>query len=530
MLPPQPEFKEVLNSFQLVPAQLSPNVVAYIYSFLKLLKARGMAWSLTLFRSLFSWMAVPGYGGCLALQSRSRKAMFSGASSLHSDWRDFYFFVGGDLGIPLTPGACPTEFIGDAQWMAGTSVQKNLEVLKGQSWPLKDFLRLVKNDVSLYARSQGYTIFKEVVPPPETVLMKRARKGQPPATQLSKQVVEEAEGEEVVVPEPVCSGISIDVVSSPDDSGDDGKTLAEVMKEAGKGKEPASLARPKVIPKGAAGVAIGEKGGREEVAEGGPGREIVEVPCPTAAASSHVMVSLEAPKEKRGPSEKNSLEPPLKKRRSDKEGGATDEEREWGKTVEPPLCRNFTGEFTGEGSKFVVSASEAKRQMTITSDQTSNLFNPVRGDLGLVLAGGLATSALEETVERTSTTDLYAQMTNRVVTVLAHLPLAMNMALRVEEQMIDQTGQLHRQAVEIEALKIQLATESSQHTALQEEFAVYKSAMLKADNKALREKDSPKVTGRPLDLPLARWTYERVSDVCRKPRLPGTTRLDDHRI
>ncbi|PKA63856.1 hypothetical protein AXF42_Ash004866 [Apostasia shenzhenica] len=261
MLSPQPEFKEVLNSFQLMPAQLSPNVVAYIYSFLKLLQARGMAWSLTLFRSLFSWMAVPGYGGCLALRSRSRKTMFSGASSSHSDWRDFYFFVGGDLGIPLTPGACPTEFIGDAQWMAGTSVQKNLEVLKGHSWPLKDFLRLVKNDVSLYARSQGYTIFKEVVPPPGTVLMKRARRGQPPATQLSKQVVEEAEGEEVAVPEPVCGGISIDVISSPDDSGGDNKTLAEVMEEAGKGKESASLARPKVIAKGAAGIIIGEKGG-----------------------------------------------------------------------------------------------------------------------------------------------------------------------------------------------------------------------------------------------------------------------------
>ncbi|PKA49387.1 hypothetical protein AXF42_Ash016576 [Apostasia shenzhenica] len=411
-------------------------------------------------------MVVPGYGGCLALRSRSRKAMFLGASSSHSDWRDFYFFVGGDLGIPLTPGACPTEFIGDAQWMAGTSVQKNLEVLKGQSWPLKDFQRLVKNDVSLYARAQGYTIFKEVVPPPGTVLIKRARRGKPPATQLSKQVVEEAEGEEVEVPEPICGGISIDVVSSPDDSGDDRRTLAEVMEEAGKGKEPASLARPKVIPKGVTGITIGGEGGKEEVAEGGPGREIVEVPCPAAVVASQVMVSLEAPKKKRGPSEKNSLEPLLKKGKSDKEGGETDEEREWGKSVEPPLCRNFVGEFTGEGSKFVVSATEAKRKMIITSDQTSNLFNPVRGDLSLVLAGGLATNALEETVERTSTTDLYAQMINRVATVLARLPLVMNTTLRVEEQMIDQTGQLHHKDAEIEALKIQLATESSQHTAL----------------------------------------------------------------
>ncbi|PKA46157.1 hypothetical protein AXF42_Ash015449 [Apostasia shenzhenica] len=99
--------------------------------------------------------------------------------------------------------------------------------------------------------------------------------------------------------------------------------------------------------------------------------------------------------------------------------------------------------------------------------------------------------------------------------------------------------------------------ESSQHSVLQEEFAVYKSAMsaLKADNKALQEKlckaDGDKEAAvasgsvaavkayktslpcrkeRPSDLPLARWAYRRVPDVCRKPRLPGTARLDDHRI
>ncbi|PKA65499.1 hypothetical protein AXF42_Ash005833 [Apostasia shenzhenica] len=54
MLPPQPEFKEILNSFQIVPTQLSPNVIAYVYSFLKLLQAQGIPWTLTLLRSLFS--------------------------------------------------------------------------------------------------------------------------------------------------------------------------------------------------------------------------------------------------------------------------------------------------------------------------------------------------------------------------------------------------------------------------------------------------------------------------------------------
>ncbi|PKA54988.1 hypothetical protein AXF42_Ash003625 [Apostasia shenzhenica] len=133
MLPPQLEFKEILNSFRLVPAQLSPNVVAYAYSLLKLLHAHGIPWTLTLFRSLFSWMAVPGYGGCLTLRSKTRKAMFSGASSSHLDWRDYYFFIGGDLGIPLTPGVCPPEFIGNTKLMAGPAILKNLERLKGQS-------------------------------------------------------------------------------------------------------------------------------------------------------------------------------------------------------------------------------------------------------------------------------------------------------------------------------------------------------------------------------------------------------------
>ncbi|PKA63181.1 hypothetical protein AXF42_Ash007977 [Apostasia shenzhenica] len=284
--------------------------------------------------------------------------------------------------------------------MAGTSVQRDLEILKGQNWPLKDFLRLVKNDVSLYAELQGYTIFKEITPPPGTVLMRRARRGPPLATQLSKQVVEEAGEEEVELSEPICGGISIDVVSLPDDSGDDKKTLAEVMEEACKGKEPASLARSKVIPKVVVGITIGRKGGREETAEGGAGKEMAVVPCPgeeAVVAPSHALVSLEIPKKKRGPPKRTS--------------------------VNPSLCRNFTGEFACEGSKFVVSATEVKRKMIITSDQSSNLFNPVRGDLGLVLAGGLATKALEETVERTSTTDLFAKMTNRVATVktLSHL-------------------------------------------------------------------------------------------------------------
>ncbi|PKA46617.1 hypothetical protein AXF42_Ash019358 [Apostasia shenzhenica] len=41
------------------------------------------------------------------------------------------------------------------------------------------------------AKALGYAIFKEVIPPPGTVLMKRAKRGQPPATQLSREIAEE---------------------------------------------------------------------------------------------------------------------------------------------------------------------------------------------------------------------------------------------------------------------------------------------------------------------------------------------------
>ncbi|PKA55408.1 hypothetical protein AXF42_Ash006610 [Apostasia shenzhenica] len=143
------------------------------------------------------------------------------------------------------------------------------------------------------------------------------------------------------------------------------------------------------------------------------------VPCPereVVIAPSQALVSLETPEKKRGPSKENSLEPPLKKGKSVKEG-EPDEGREWEKSVEPPFYLNFIGKFAGEGLRFVLSATETERRMTLTSEQSSNLFNPVRGDLGLIMAGGLVTRELEEKVERTSTTDLFAQMTNRVATV-----------------------------------------------------------------------------------------------------------------
>ncbi|PKA65837.1 hypothetical protein AXF42_Ash017362 [Apostasia shenzhenica] len=127
--------------------------------------------------------------------------------------------------------------------MAEQDTLKNIEMLKGQSWPLKDFLRHVRNDTSLHAKALGYAIFKEVAPPPDTVLMKRARRGQPPATQLSKEVIEVGEEEEIEVPKPVCDGTVVDVVSFSEDATDDGKTLAE-LGYTEKRKGPVSAAKP----------------------------------------------------------------------------------------------------------------------------------------------------------------------------------------------------------------------------------------------------------------------------------------------
>ncbi|PKA50078.1 hypothetical protein AXF42_Ash019596 [Apostasia shenzhenica] len=275
MLPPQSEFKEILNSFQLVPAQLSPNTIAYVYSFQKLLQAQRIPWTLTLFRSLFSWMVVPGYmeGVWPCGRRRGRRC---------SQER-----------VVLTPTGGTTKLMGDAKWMAGSATLKILEKLKGQSWPLKDFLRHVRNDVSLHAKALGYAILKEVTPPPGTVQMKRVRRGQPPATQLSREITEVGEEEEIGVPEPVCGGTAIDVVSSPEDTPYDRKTLAE-LGYTGKGKGPMPAAKPQPIPKGAQGIVIrGQEEGNK--ADGGREKEEMEGPCMK-------LVLTEATGEKRGSS------------------------------------------------------------------------------------------------------------------------------------------------------------------------------------------------------------------------------------
>ncbi|PKA51458.1 hypothetical protein AXF42_Ash002823 [Apostasia shenzhenica] len=191
--------------------------------------------------------------------------------------------------------------------MAGEGTLKNLERLKGQNWPLKGFFRHVKNDISLHAKSLGYVIFKEVVPPPGAALMKTVRRGQPPAIQLSKEVTEVEEEEEVMeVPEPVCGRAAVNVVSSPEDDTNDRKTVAELMED---GKKPTTTAKPKVIPKSDKGIVIGEEKernkaevGQEEKREGraeSPYLDLVLVGSPRRKGVP-LRVQVQSPRRRRG--------------------------------------------------------------------------------------------------------------------------------------------------------------------------------------------------------------------------------------
>ncbi|PKA57238.1 hypothetical protein AXF42_Ash002542 [Apostasia shenzhenica] len=270
--------------------------------------------------------------------------------------------------------------------MAREGTLKNLERLKGQNWPLKGFLRHMKNDISLHAKSLGYAIFKEVVPPPGVALMKRARRGQPPAIQLSKEVTEEEEEEEVMEDsELVCDGAAVDVVSSPKDDANDRKTLAEQMEDAGKGKEPATAAKPKVIPKSDKRIVIGEEkemnkaeGGQEEKKEGG-----AKSPCLDLVLSG-------VPKKKKGSIESASPEPPSKKEKGAEEEGLTAEGgHDWQQSTEPPYSTNFTGIFGDEGSRIAVRTRGDERKLTVISLPSANRSCVYQGETGLAMGSGL---------------------------------------------------------------------------------------------------------------------------------------------
>ncbi|PKA52408.1 hypothetical protein AXF42_Ash019792 [Apostasia shenzhenica] len=297
--------------------------------------------------------------------------------------------------------------------MAGEGTLKNLERLKGQNWPLKDFLRHIKNDIFLYAKSLEYVIFKEVVPSPGAVLMKKARRGQSPAIQLNKKVTKAEEEQVMEVPEPVCGGAAVNVVSSPDDAIDDRKTLTELMGVTGKGKELATAAEPKVIPKSDKGIVIREERERNK-AEGGQEEKIGEgagSPCLDLVLSVVL-------KKKRGSSESASPEPPSKKGRGAKEEGfAVEGGHDWQQSTEPPYSTNFMGVFRDEGSRIVVRIRGDERKLTIISLPSVNQNCIYRGKAGLAMRSGLVSKELEEKLEKTSTPELYAGFANRMATI-----------------------------------------------------------------------------------------------------------------
>ncbi|PKA52013.1 hypothetical protein AXF42_Ash008242 [Apostasia shenzhenica] len=106
--------------------------------------------------------------------------------------------------------------------------------------------------------------------------------------------------------------------------------------------------------------------------------------------------------------------------------------------------------------------------MTVLTVPSENKGQIYRGEVGLALGSGLVAKDLEEKMDATSTPDLYSGMANRVATVLARLPLALNRALRTEEQVLEQGSRLHQKDEEIEALRIELAVEGEKAKLLEE--------------------------------------------------------------
>ncbi|PKA52050.1 hypothetical protein AXF42_Ash013987 [Apostasia shenzhenica] len=155
--------------------------------------------------------------------------------------------------------------------------------------------------------------------------MKRARRGQPHAIQLSKEVTEVEEEQGMEVLKPVYGRATVNVVSSPEDAADDRKTLAELMEDAVKEKEPATAANPKRSLKSDKGIVIGEEKKRNKV-EGGQEEKTRE----GAGSSCLDLVLSGVPKKKRGSSESASPEPPSKKGRgAEKEGFASEGGHDW---------------------------------------------------------------------------------------------------------------------------------------------------------------------------------------------------------
>ncbi|PKA48410.1 hypothetical protein AXF42_Ash021599 [Apostasia shenzhenica] len=331
--------------------------------------------------------------------------MFSGASSSYFDWSDYYFFVGGDLGIPLTPRVCPPEFTGDVKWVIRQDTLRNLERLKGQSWLLQDFLRYVKNDT---CQGAGVQRLERSRPPFWRSYDEEGQEGAPCHPTQQRGCCGRGR-EEIRVLESVCGKAIVDVVSSPEDTTDDKKTLAE-LDYTRKGKDPMPATKPQAIPKSGTGVVIGGKNEGNK-ADGGQEKEKVERPCLE-------LVPREVHGEKRGSSGNTKPEPPQKKARSVEERGfAAGEEHDWQRSVEPPYSANLVRIFGDVGTRLAMRTTGDDRRMTVLTVPSENKGQVYRGEVGLALGSGLVAKDLEEKMEATSTPDLYSGLANRIAMV-----------------------------------------------------------------------------------------------------------------
>ncbi|PKA65676.1 hypothetical protein AXF42_Ash013090 [Apostasia shenzhenica] len=85
VLLPQTKFKGILKKFKLVPAQLSPNGLAYIYGLCWVLKENDKVWDLSLFKVMFIFLEYIQYHCYLNLRARTWDALFSSVPSSHSN-------------------------------------------------------------------------------------------------------------------------------------------------------------------------------------------------------------------------------------------------------------------------------------------------------------------------------------------------------------------------------------------------------------------------------------------------------------
>ncbi|PKA53873.1 hypothetical protein AXF42_Ash011353 [Apostasia shenzhenica] len=162
--------------------------------------------------------------------------------------------------------------------------------------------------------------------------------------------------------------------------------------------------------------------------DGGQGKERMEGPCLDLILSK-------VPKKKRGHSKSTSPESPSKKAKSVEEEG-------------------FDAGGEHDSQRSIELTAPISPGSLRTRVQKSCVY---RGKVGLALWSSLVSKDLEEKLKKTSTLDLYSGFANRIVMILARLLVALNRALRTEEQVLEQGCQLHQRDEEVEAFRVQLA-------------------------------------------------------------------------